>query len=188
MFFQTHWLIGETVAQLTEKQLPARIHHFAFCLGSVLPDLIHPYNRIPHRIKDSSPLFNRLLDQAVNTTFKSRWDFSIHLGMICHYLCDFFCLAHNETKLNNLIAHTIYEARMVGKADRKMVRNLAMAALKGNETGICDVNKFLLEKHQSYRNAAEGFENDIAFAVPVVLTVVFSLLHQDLPVHLQRIA
>jgi len=175
MFIQTHWLIGKVVVQLVAREMPDRLDPLGFCWGSILPDLARPYNQVPHNLDDSHPLLNDLLFQSQNSAFRNQKALSVHLGMIGHFLSDYFCSAHNRPDLMNLIPHTIYEAKLLGQVNEPMLRRLALALPK-NETGISDWYPYLQGKHQDYRQAPFGPETDFSFVMQVVPTVVLSLL------------
>lgn len=188
MFFQTHWLIGETVARFVNKQEPGRINPLAFSWGCVLPDIAPPFNQIPHTVDDSYWLFSKLLSQAQNPTFINRRDFSIHMGMLCHFLSDYFCLAHNNPELIEFVPHAIYETKMLGHVNGKKIRKLAASYMQNEKDEIIDVHKYFRYKHSCYQNSSPGPDTDIAYAVESVLNVVLDLLQQDKKQHLPRVA
>jgi hypothetical protein len=175
MFIQTHWLIGKVVVQLVAREMPDRLDPLGFCWGSILPDLARPYNQVPHNLEDSHPLLKDMLLKSQNSAFSNQKALSVHLGMIGHFLSDYFCSAHNRPDLMSLIPHTIYEAKLLGQVNEPMLRKLAFALPK-NEIETSDLYSYLQGKHQDYRQAPPGPETDFSFAMQVVPTMVLSLL------------
>jgi hypothetical protein len=187
MFFQTHWLIGETVARIAYNDEPGSINPRAFSWGCVLPDIANPYNQIPHTVKDSYWLFSTLLAQAQAPTFNSGWDFSVHIGMLSHFISDYFCRAHNDPELIEFVPHAIYETKMLGKANGKKIQKLAASYLQNERDEISDVHQYLEYKHSCYLNSPPGPDTDIAYAVEMVLNVALTLLKPK-PQNLLRVA
>lgn len=187
MFIQTHWLIGKVVAQLAAREMPDRIDPWGFCWGSVLPDLARPYNQVAHNLNDSHLLINNLLLKAQNSAFHDQKAFSVHLGVIGHFLSDYFCSAHNRPDLMSLIPHTIYEAKMVGRVNEPTLRKMATAFLK-NEPETADLLSYLRVKHQLYQQASPVPETDFNFVMQVVPAAVLSLLSRRTPQEMLQVA
>lgn len=177
MFAQTHWLIGETVDRIAERRLPGQITPLEFRWGNVLPDLTRPYNQIPHNWNDSSPLLAGLLQQAQEAAFYDRRAFSLRLGMISHFLCDYFCLAHNAPALMDLLPHTVYETRLWVIFKPEKIRCLVLAYLK-QDLEVQDFLSFIEIKRREYLKAEPGPETDMVFAIQAVAVVVSNLLCQ----------
>ncbi|MEN6391010.1 MAG: zinc dependent phospholipase C family protein [Syntrophomonas sp.] len=175
MLSQTHWLIGDTVAQIAAEQIPGRINKLAFCWGNVLPDLVRPYSIIPHTINGSGPLLTKLLGQTQLIQFKGPWTLYVHLGIISHLLSDYFCLAHNEPSLEAVVPHVIYEAKLHSSINGRRLRNLALATLKTRGSEACELRRYLEVKHQDYKNEAPGPLTDVAYALNAVLGLIYSL-------------
>ncbi|MEQ8174235.1 MAG: zinc dependent phospholipase C family protein [Syntrophomonadaceae bacterium] len=175
MLSQTHWLIGDTVAHIASEQIPGRINKLAFCWGSVLPDLVRPYSLIPHTINGSEALLTKLLNQTELIQSKGVWTLSMHLGIISHLVSDYFCLAHNETSLEALVPHAIYEAKLHSSINGRRLRNLALATLKTRGSEPCALRRYLEVKHRDYKNEAPGPLTDVAYALNAVLVLIYSL-------------
>lgn len=188
MFFQTHWLIGEAVARIAYKDEPGRINPRAFTWGCVLPDIANPYNKIPHTTKDSYWLFSTLLSQSRNPTFNNGWDFSVHIGMLSHFISDYFCLAHNDPELIEFVPHAIYETKMLGRASGNKIHKLAASYIQEEKEEIIDIHKYLEHKHSCYLNSPPGPDTDIAYAVQIVLNVILTLLRQPERQYLLKVA
>jgi len=79
------------------------INKIAYYIGSIAPDLncIYP----AHRINDTYERFQKKIkrvDKLSDGIIKS-----FTLGVITHYVCDYFCFAHNNNSIG--VKHTKYE-------------------------------------------------------------------------------
>ncbi len=97
-------IASNTLANIQSK-IDWKINRKAYLIGSILPDLncVYPKHTYDSTIKRFK---NRLI--KVNKT-ESNFIKSLTLGIITHYICDYFCYAHN-IKINP--KHAIYERIM----------------------------------------------------------------------------
>ncbi len=112
-------MIRENVVAALSGEHPVRISSFWYGLGNMLPDvswlpITHPhfYSRsFPYIIKKLGlSLYKHQqheLDQFIVSPF-----FSLRLGIVSHYLCDFFCAAHQSDGINGAKRHLNYEHEM----------------------------------------------------------------------------
>jgi hypothetical protein len=103
----THILISKILYKHLVKKID--LDKSAFIFGNIKPDLTSKCFIIPHTL-DNYLLI--VCDQANKLISKetSLKEFSMNLGEMCHYLCDFFCFYHfNQTLYNKLFFHFIYE-------------------------------------------------------------------------------
>ena len=107
MKFKSHTAIGYFVLEILSQRYDLDVQEQSFLRGTILPDLlpterkyIHNFDRMMDFLKQSLSQFNE-----ENLT---PHEFYTTLGMISHYLCDCFCLAHNLFH-NNPIRHIRYE-------------------------------------------------------------------------------
>ncbi len=78
-------------------------------LGSILPDMVS--STLPHRGEN---LKNHIetQEEKIRTT-RSVIGKYMHLGQLLHYLCDYFCYAHQDgMPISHGIRHTIYEWKL----------------------------------------------------------------------------
>jgi hypothetical protein len=103
MLKATHIKIANNILESIQSNIDWKINKLAYLFGSFAPDLNcafpthtfdHTYNRFIKRIKR--------IDNSESNIIKS-----FTLGVLLHYICDYFCYAHN-LKHNNP-KHAIYE-------------------------------------------------------------------------------
>ena len=110
MNFLTHSLISKTLCRHLSKKMDLDLKAFSY--GNIKPDLSPQCLRNPHMLENYLFIiqhdYNRLISH--NAPVK---EFSIALGVFCHYICAFFCRCHLNHKLyHKLLSHFIYEIRL----------------------------------------------------------------------------
>ena len=87
----------------------SNINTDSFVYGNMLPDLNLKYRMTMHSKKEDWDKVVKIIDELVCSKEKINDDISIKLGMLSHYLCDFFTFPHNEAFGKNIIHHELYE-------------------------------------------------------------------------------
>lgn len=101
-----HWIMARNTLKNLESSIDWKINKPLFLLGSVAPDIniafpVHTIDKTRERF------LNRIV--KVETT-KSYLVKSFYMGVVNHYICDYFCYAHNLGRIDP--AHAIYERFM----------------------------------------------------------------------------
>jgi hypothetical protein len=163
-----HLKIAARIADQLEHLHHIKINRWGFYLGNILPDLQH--NRIPedHFLSSSWPTIQRLAEQihpkadpipaAGMTSFHS-----VNIGMICHFISDYFCHAHTEAFGSSLIRHFVYEAQMM-PVSMKMDRTLVNQDWVDSDIGH-DWEQNLLRALADHHVKAPSKLRDIQFAI-----------------------
>lgn len=163
-----HLNIAAQIADQLEHLYQIKINRWGFYLGNILPDLQH--NRIPvdHFFSSSWPTIQRLADQIhpkadpilANgmTTFHS-----VNIGMICHFISDYFCHAHTEAFGSSLIRHFVYEAQMM-PVSMKRDRSLSSQDLVDSDSGY-DWEQNLMRALSDHHLKAPSMLRDIQLAI-----------------------
>ena len=106
MRMEIHHKIGKKV-YVELKELGFQIHKKLFLLGNLFPDLIQSYIWRRHEYTHSREYVCKKLDKLK----KRPRLFSFHLGVLAHYICDYFCYPHSASYDKGLIDHISYELR-----------------------------------------------------------------------------
>lgn len=116
MLIPTHCLISKHIFKSITINNGIKLDYSAFKFGSFAPDIMPKYKKNRHYMTSS---FDYVINQVVKLYEDSKYDqisieeFSFRLGVISHYLADFFCKPHNEIYYDNhLIKHLIYEKNL----------------------------------------------------------------------------
>jgi len=96
-----------------EKTHHVKLSGLSFIWGNIKPDLTARHKKVPHFKKDADLYFKsevkRLLHEEINEGEKCSPSFSKQLGVITHYLSDFFCHAHSADFKGGTLKHSLYE-------------------------------------------------------------------------------
>jgi len=101
-----HHKIGKMVCSEL-KDLNYKLNEKLFLLGNIFPDLIQSYIWCRHEYKHSRKYVLKKIEQLK----KRPKLFSFHLGVLTHYICDYFCYPHSNSCNKGFIHHIIYEIR-----------------------------------------------------------------------------
>lgn len=111
-----HLKIADLVLITLNRQHGVRLNRLGFLLGNILPDLQHGRVRAEHFFHQSWPHIQSLANQIGSkqqdcTAGRLTSIHSIDIGMICHFVSDYFCYAHTEHFKQTVLNHLVYEAR-----------------------------------------------------------------------------
>lgn len=113
MLVSSHKIIGNLICDVIEKNLNIKLDREGVLYGCELPDISPNLIMILHFKKFSFKYVLNLIDKLVSQNLPQEKTnlkiFSINLGIILHYLADYFCYAHNRKKYNFLPLHLTYE-------------------------------------------------------------------------------
>jgi len=117
MKMQNHFRMG----RLIHKKMAVNdiwLNKFLFMWGNLAPDLCFSYIYRLHTRAASAHKLEKLLDQLYKgeLTVESM-RFSYYLGVMSHYLCDFFCYPHTPVFKGGLREHYLYEDKQTVNAN-----------------------------------------------------------------------
>lgn len=109
----SHITIGNTVRDAMYKETGILLP-VSFVWACCKPDFTLDMIRYPHHFSEEKTL--RHVQEEIRTLCRpgilheiSWHEFSVRLGMVCHYLCDFFCFVHNDSFDGSFKEHFLYE-------------------------------------------------------------------------------
>lgn len=155
MLIQSHLLLARNLLRKT-CHYTTNLNKSAFYWGNIRPDIHSPFNRGQHKYEISMDMIEEKWQQLENTGNKCLY--SYRLGVILHYIADFFCHAHNDTYYDtNLRAHFDYE-----QALHKTLLALGedFSFLGGD---LEDIRAYIDEHRASYLQGGASPERDCAF-------------------------
>jgi len=89
------------------KGLGFHLNEKAFLFGNIFPDLIHSYIWCRHEYHNSRGYIRKKIENLKKRPFF----FSFQLGIVTHYICDYFCYPHSSVYDKGMVQHIIYECR-----------------------------------------------------------------------------
>jgi hypothetical protein len=108
-----HYKIGRLICQkMAENDMPLNEPLFVF--GNLAPDLTFSYLYRAHvRALSSSYLDKRLQRLYKGGMAPGGARFSFYLGVMTHYICDFFCYPHTPAFKGGVREHVLYSVSIV---------------------------------------------------------------------------
>ena len=166
MLVATHMLIAQKTYECLPDCLKSRISLRCFIFGNVKPDLIYRLSSISHRLQDSLPFVLDEIESLQNQEVESA-RLSINLGVINHFLADFFCSAHySEDNYCGPLKHFKYELELHQTFKRlESIDRLKPSTLINSISANNNLSNIIgsLETEFALQNSSK--ENDIYFAL-----------------------
>ncbi len=163
-------------------------HSFMFQFGSLLPDLVPSFLTKKHELDTTFDILERKLYKVIEQ-YKGEEGLSMSLckdlGVITHYIADYFTLPHNHKFTGNFKDHCMYE-EVLKHEMRRYVRLEHVAnqpLIRMQMSSVNDICIFIKNCHVEYiRMAMDGQDIDCRHSVEVcrqVLEALIELLHQQ---------
>ena len=179
-------LANHMLAEFKDDALLA--HTFMFRFGSLLPDLVPTFITKKHQIETTFDILEDKLYKILKE-YDGTQGLSMRLckdlGVITHYIADYFTLPHNKKFRGGLKEHVTYE-EVLKHAMRRYVRLDYIGCqplIRMRMSSVDDICTFIKSCHREYiRMTIDGQDIDCRFSVEVcrqVMEALLNLLHQQ---------
>ncbi|ROR28183.1 zinc dependent phospholipase C [Mobilisporobacter senegalensis] len=158
-----------------------RIHKKAFYIGSILPDCVPSFITRKHSIDETFHILReeiRKVTEDYDVEKGMNGYYCRHLGVITHYIADYFTFPHNRIFTGTLKEHCNYESDLkkefkeyVGCVQVRKERD--SQKVFHNVDDICD---FILKMHEEYLNAIKVVKVDCLYIVDLCHRVIDAIL------------
>jgi len=164
------------------KQRGIYLDRIAFVYGNIEPDYTPVMWVNPH--------FNKVCLRTISNNFLELPKvpvcssglvgayYSKRLGMMCHFLCDYFCYAHNDSFSGNISQHISYENEL-----DLFLRSNCLELLDIDEAieiqplaGISELFYSLETSHEKYLKAGFSLQNDLCSAFEACISSIVNIL------------
>ncbi len=167
MIINTHKLIAKDVHKNIKDIFNIELNKKNFIYGNIKPDIVPRLRNIPHYIDNSLGFVINEIDRLCTIENIDMDKFSTDLGVITHYISDFFCSPHYFQKEynKNIIQHVKYEIELhfkYMKLRKKQLLNINDIKLYTTKSN--SVLKLLYSLQNSYSTSTPSFENDIYYS------------------------
>lgn len=179
---KTHTLIAGFIYQMVKQNNGFNLNYESFKYGSIKPDLMpKPFKIAHYKNKSFAHTINKI--EKIQKQFILEQDkdlklFSVNLGVIIHYIADYFCRAHNDCRYNFFPAHIIYENKLCREFSKinlneveQIFRKCLLNIQKDNLTVPTHLEKYINKKHEKYLNSSKEIALDISFSMELCLIV-----------------
>lgn len=185
MFIQTHILIAKYINKVIQKNFNITISSNSFRYGSIKPDIDPRMLSIPHYKNDSFDIIMKMIVslQKYNLPLhdKELKIFSAKLGVINHYLTDFFCFPHNDAKSRHLVPHLIYENKLAQEFYKINLDKICTKTISSiTKSSNIKMKEYIEMRHIEYMNSKPSINKDIFYSVEICTTVSYMIVYNCL--------
>jgi len=156
-------------------------HKKAFYIGSILPDCVPSFVTRRHNIDET---FDLLKEEIIKITDNYDMNKGItgyycrHLGVITHYIADYFTFPHNKIFTGTMREHCSYEKELKF-AFKSYVNSDAVQHIydrKEKFKTVDEICNFIKEMHAEYLKVMNAIKMDCMYIVKLCQRVVEAIL------------
>jgi len=164
MITNTHLLISKIIYNYCSEKLNVKLSKWNFVYGNIKPDFVKDNSKYYHYINESINMVREYSQQLIRNKMSIE-KYSITLGMVCHFICDYFCLYHTEKYKNkNIFQHLIYEIVLHLIFIKLLICGKLKTIMNGNIVKK-DVALIINDVYQKYDKENKSFTKDIIYAI-----------------------
>lgn len=167
---------------LITKRIDVKLDKYYFTKGNIIPDFKPKYIKTSHSFnQDNNRIFNKIINLYNIYEIKSKREMEVYsenLGIILHYLTDFFCYAHSSKFNGNTFNHFIYEAQLwiyfKNNYDKIMKEYLNLDIEKLNINNILNL---IYKNFYNYNCLNNSYLNDIEYSLKICSIIAISSIN-----------
>ncbi len=165
MIINTHLLMAHMVYDNLYNIGMSKVDKYSFLYGNIKPDFTKYLYSKPHRMKQSLNYVLREVSGLIYPKKKNINEFSNSLGVINHFIADFFCSPHYHKPKFNLLTHMLYEFKLHLKIKSMGKKSLSLHDLDIQDLLNRDINHVINCLEDEYINSSPSIEKDIIIAL-----------------------
>lgn len=178
----THKLIAENILKDTNSKSIYLINDKRFIWGNIKPDCVFKYKMIKHYFEESIDIIISKIEKLCSLSLQDIYykmsinRFSEELGVICHFICDYFCAPHyyrwefkNTSQVKN---HVKYEKDLA-----KVAKHFNSKKCTTSNINVQNIKKFIYDLQEQYDGSFDC-KNDLTYAYYVCGSVVNMILNK----------
>lgn len=170
MKLRSHIRIAKNTLDILQSQVDWKVNKVAYMIGSISPDL---NCALPcHNIKSTIKRFRKRIERINKHNPGIIQSFT--LGVVMHYICDYFCFAHNIDKI--VPGHAIYEVYLqkhIVKQKELLVNNNSELIEQWNEI-YSHLNDAVNNEDNKYE-IMDTFTKDSADHIDKIVSMVIKM-------------
>lgn len=178
MLMNAHFLIAKSLLENIDNNKSFFIGEKSFIYGNIKPDSSSKYVFKKHYLDESLDTIiskiNHLCSLTLNSLSKyfSVSKFSQELGVICHFLCDFFCVPHSQRWefKHSMKKHMTYEKEL-----SIVAKEIDLSQFQGDTITHDNFEDFFYELYTEYVNKLD-YKNDLLFSCYMCNSVIDYIL------------
>ena len=177
----THKVMGENIIKYANSKSIYLINNSRFIWGNIKPDCVPKYTFMKHYFDESIDMVVKKITYLSSLTLEDVYykmtigKFSEELGVICHFLCDYFCAPHYyrwEFKSTSAVKHhMMYEKKLAKIAKQFRPMGIINTNLKPE-----NIKDFILQLQIQYGGKV-NHNKDLTFSYYVCDSIVNMILN-----------
>lgn len=182
MMMNTHKMLAKRFIEDIDEDKVFLINEGHFIWGNLKPDSVSKYKFKKHYIDESLEMIvekiqflsSLTLDDIYNKYSISK--FNQELGVVCHFLCDYFCIPHFqrwEFKNATIVReHVSYENELNKFAkDYNIIKDLNLKLTSK------EIRDYIIKMQEEY-GKVESYEQDLIFSSHICSSVINTVLNE----------
>ncbi|WP_028829798.1 zinc dependent phospholipase C family protein [Proteocatella sphenisci] len=192
MLIPTHMRMSELIYSNIEKNTDFSPGKLTFKTGNMSPDMPFYHKHLKHYKHQNFDyilqMINDLSSVDPTESITTLNVYSYRLGVIAHYVCDYFCLPHHDrnTYQDNLKKHLIYE-KDLHKAVKQYIHKNEIQFNESLSVEGSDLISFFDDLLQKYLYEANSFENDLNYAISAASMICSAIVLSSLNVNAEEL-
>jgi len=184
MNFKSHLMMGKVLYEYLQKRLNVPLNRFEFVYGNVRPDIFPGFLATPHTKEYFYEYVKSELEEIEKINLIQSVDddktYSLRLGIICHYITDFFCYPHNTDFHKGTLAHCVYEKKLYWYMKQRvnLFENIENLEKAGVLVGAQKMQDEIERSHKEYMDTRTYCGYDLLYAFDSCMVITSSLLSQ----------
>ena len=179
MLINTHRILAINIFEQANEKKLYLINEKRFIWGNIKPDCTSKYKFKKHYYKESIDMIMEKIEFLSGLSVSDiyfdygKGKFSEEIGVVCHFLCDYFCLPHNkrwEFK-NAMKKHMQYENGLA-----KFIKEFENSNYIDSNLSVNDIREFIDVNLERYEDKI-GYRNDLNFAYYVCNSILNTMLN-----------
>jgi len=157
-------------------------HRLSFFIGSIWPDCTPSFLTKRHCIDDTFEILLKKMDRFIQK-YKKEKDMGIastwRMGIVLHYIADYFTYPHNSHYPGGFKDHCIYEEELKHRM-YKFVADMKSSLPRYDVPVFADTNQisaYIKNRHASYMKLNASVDYDCGYSVRTCMAVMASLLY-----------
>lgn len=177
----THKAMGQNIIKYANTKSVYLINDKRFIWGNIKPDCTPKYKFKKHYFNESIDMVVEKIIHLSSLTLEEVYydmtigKFSEELGVVCHFLCDFFCAPHYyrwEFKSTSAVKHHMrYEKKLA-----KLAKDFELTGIINTDIEPSNVKSFILQLQKQYDGSLD-YHNDLTFSYYVCDSVLNMILN-----------
>ncbi|MGI6777273.1 MAG: zinc dependent phospholipase C family protein [Acetivibrionales bacterium] len=178
----THLRVAKLIKKAIERESGIELNTRSFLYGNIKPDISYRFIKIPHSKHKSFDFLKgeiqKLTEYKIDRHEVCTKEFSRKLGIITHFISDFFCHAHKKGFYGNAVKHFLYEFRLNSYFKRNAVTIYSFNFLKNSSTAPNrrNIPELIEELHYKYSKRKSTYARDIIFALKACICTAVSIV------------